>query len=52
MVNVGFKQCVVAVEGYAATNPLWPWMTLQLQPNPAHYQLHTDPTQPMVEPNT
>ena len=28
-VNVGFKQLVIAVDGYAATNLLCHWMTLQ-----------------------
>jgi len=28
-VNSGFKQFVIAVDSYAATNPLWPWTTFQ-----------------------
>jgi len=25
----GFKQFVIVVDSYAATNPLWPWTTFQ-----------------------
>jgi len=28
-VNFGFEQFAAAVGIYAATNPLWPWLTFQ-----------------------
>jgi len=28
-VNFGFEQLATAADIYAATNPLWPWITFQ-----------------------